>query len=64
MAFNPIRKFCKFLKLGGFFGILILFSILVADVLVERNAKGKLFNSIEDLPHNRVGLFLGTGKIL
>lgn len=51
-------------KLGFLFSLLAISSILVADKLVENTAKTKLFNSTNTISHNKVGLFLGTGKYL
>ncbi len=54
----------KILKIGLVFGILSLIGIFGADRLVETTASDKVFNSTKEIPYNKVGLFLGTGKIL
>jgi len=41
-----------------------LICIFGADKLVDKSADGKIFNTTEDIPYNKVGLLLGTGKIL
>ena len=41
-----------------------MIGIFGADRLVEKSASDKVFNSTNKIPHNKVGLFLGTGKIL
>lgn len=41
-----------------------ILSIWMADSLVVRNAADKIYYTAEDVPPNRVGLFLGTGKYL
>jgi len=52
------------LKIGVLIGILSLIGIFGADRLVEKSTSDKVFNSTKEIPHNKVGLFLGTGKIL
>ncbi|MBK6283650.1 MAG: YdcF family protein [Draconibacterium sp.] len=44
--------------------ILSLIGIIGADRLVEKIASNKVYNSTKEIPHNKVGLFLGTSKIL
>ena len=39
-------------------------SIMAANWWVEEFAKTKLYTSVQDVPYNKVGLFLGTGKYL
>lgn len=52
------------MKIGVLIGILSVIGIFGADRLVEKSASDKVFNSTKEIPHNKVGLFLGTGKIL
>lgn len=52
------------MKIGVLIGILSLIGIFGADRLVEKSASDKVFNSTKEIPHNKVGLFLGTGKVL
>ncbi len=59
-----MRVLYKFFKWMLLTLVLILVSIIGADFLVKRAAKGKLFYSTDDTPFNRVGLLLGTGKFL
>jgi SanA protein len=59
-----MRYVKKILKIGVLIGILSLISIFGADRLVERTASDKVYNSTDEIPYNKVGLFLGTGKIL
>jgi SanA protein len=49
---------------GVFIGFLSLIGILGADRLVRKTAADKVYNSTDEVPHNKVGLFLGTGKVL
>ena len=46
------------LALSGVVAVAIL--VLVCDYLVTSNAKGKLFDDVEDIPYREVGLLLGT----
>jgi SanA protein len=41
-----------------------IFLIMVSDFTVNRAAKDKVYLAAEEVPFNRVGLFLGTGKYL
>ncbi len=59
-----MRYFKTILKIGLLIGIFSLIGILGADRLVEKTASDKVFNSTKEIPFNKVGLFLGTGKIL
>lgn len=34
------------------------------DTMVKRNARNKIFSSVEKIPYNKVGLLLGTSKYL
>lgn len=46
------------------FGIsFILIVILTCNWIVSYNAKSKIFDNIEDIPYNKVGLLLGTSPI-
>ena len=42
--------------------ITAIISIFIANSLVNSNADGKLYCSTSKIPHNKVGLLLGTGK--
>jgi SanA protein len=44
--------------------VIATFIILLPNILIKNKSKGRLFDSIENLPKNRVGLLLGTGKYL
>ncbi len=59
-----MRYVKKILKIGVLIGILSVIGIFGTDRLVEKSASDKVFNSTKEIPHNKVGLFLGTGKIL
>ena len=52
------------IRVGIVFILLVFISIWWSDRLVSNNAKGKLYTSTDDIPHQKVGLLLGTGKYL
>lgn len=54
----------KWGKRIGYSVLIVLIGIIGCNVYVEYNAKGKTFNSTNDVPINKVGLLLGTGKYL
>jgi SanA protein len=58
----------RFIKIFSAIAVLLLIlsaaGIWVAGRLVEKNALGKVYNSTEEIPHNKIGLLLGTGKNL
>lgn len=41
-----------------------LFILILSNYIVKTNAYGKLYVSTEDIPHNKVGLVLGTSPYL
>lgn len=51
-----------------FIGIIILILPLLivcgCYAIVELNARGKVYNNTTDIPHNRVGLVLGTNPVI
>lgn len=57
-----MKTFKKLFKLLFAFSILSLIALYGSDKLVKSNASDKVFESIEDIPHNKVGLLLGTIK--
>ncbi len=58
------RKLLLSLKICIVLAGLGVLSIMVANWWVEEFAKTKLYTSVQDVPYNKVGLFLGTGKYL
>lgn len=44
--------------------VLTAIMIIYPGVLINQKTSNKIFNSINDIPHNNVGLLLGTGKYL
>ncbi|WP_207784627.1 SanA/YdcF family protein [Marinifilum breve] len=52
----------KTFKTLFFIGILFLIGIYGSNKLVEKAAADKIYDSTTKIPHNKVGLFLGTAK--
>jgi len=42
----------------------LMLSILLSNYLIEKNAENKVYSSAIKIPHNKVGLVLGTSKYL
>lgn len=62
---NFIKKSFKKILLLSFFLILgILGSIVVANYLIVSKTKNAIFENVKDVPYNKVGVVLGTIKIL
>ena len=57
--FSLIVKVLRFL-LGTCIALVLV--IVLSDAAVEYNAKDRLFFQLEKVPHNKVGLLLGTSK--
>jgi len=54
----------KILKYFLFFIIALLLFVFLANWSVEKNAEGKVFDSSTKIPKNKVGVVLGTTKLL
>ena len=54
-------KWLKRLVLLGFIGILV---ILLMNFAVQQKSKGKTFDTVAEVPAKKVGLLLGTGKLI
>ncbi len=50
------------LSLGAFLLLVITFTVY-ANIKVEKAAEGKIFTSEDSIPHNKVGLLLGTNPL-
>lgn len=58
-------KRTKIIRLfGSIFPVVLLTGIIVIDAIVENTTRDKIYNTIEQIPHNRVGLLLGTSRFL
>ena len=49
-----------------FIGVILILVIVVVicNSIIENSAKGKLYNNADSIPFNKVGLLLGTSRIL
>ncbi|MGB5172258.1 MAG: ElyC/SanA/YdcF family protein [Eudoraea sp.] len=54
----------KYFTIFAIFFIPILLVIVVANVTIHLSTKGKTYDKIEDIPTNKVGIVLGTAKML
>ncbi len=61
---NQMKFIKKILKIGIIIGIFSLIAIFGADRLVKKSTSDKVFNMTKEIPYHKVGLLLGTGKIL
>ncbi|QQX75510.1 MULTISPECIES: vancomycin high temperature exclusion protein [Aequorivita] len=59
--FNKIAKLYKWALLLSPF---VLFAIICLDTYVLLETENQTFQSTEEIPHNRVGLLLGTSKFI
>lgn len=53
----------KQLKILLLLALFILFGLLLTNKMISYQAEGFVFDSVEDIPKNKVGLLLGAGKI-
>ncbi len=51
-------------KLTIYFFIFSALAVIISNFIVNNNAKEKVFDSPSTIPKNKVGLLLGTSKIL
>jgi len=56
--------FLKFLKYGFLALFVTLLSIFLIDLWVKKSTRTQIFTSVEETPKNKVGLLLGTRKML
>lgn len=59
-----MRWIKRLFKIGILGSILVVLAIIVINRYVSNTVQDKIFTQIDQLPHNRVGLLLGTGKYL
>ncbi|MDR2224264.1 MAG: YdcF family protein [Flavobacteriaceae bacterium] len=52
------------LKYGAILLVTLIVTILLCDWYVSATTKDKLYNTVENIPHNKVGVVLGTAKEL
>jgi SanA protein len=54
----------RLVRIGLFSFTLILLTIFAISYYVSYDAKNDIYSELKDIPYNKVGLFLGTGKYL
>jgi SanA protein len=54
----------KFLIISSLAALLAVVCIVISDILVKASIRKKVFNSVQNIPKNKVGLLLGTAKFL
>ncbi|WP_298761871.1 ElyC/SanA/YdcF family protein [uncultured Psychroserpens sp.] len=54
----------KKLRLLVLLAVFILFALIITNYMVSYQAKDYVYNSVTDIPKNKVGLLLGTSKFL
>jgi len=54
----------KKLRLLLLIAVFLLLGLIITNYTMIYQAKGKVYNSISEVPKNKVGLLLGTGKFL
>ncbi|WP_282037368.1 SanA/YdcF family protein [Saccharicrinis aurantiacus] len=59
-----MKRIKNIFSIGLFIAVISLVAIFAADKLVENVASSRVYNSTKEIPYNKVGLFLGTGKVL
>lgn len=53
----------KKLTITGIVCLVCIIVVLICDICVVNNAKGRIYNDVESLPHQKVGLILGTSPV-
>lgn len=61
---KQVKLIKKIIVISGLIILTALISIIGSDMLVRSTASNKLYKSVSEIPHNKVGLLLGTGKFL
>ncbi|WP_321296739.1 ElyC/SanA/YdcF family protein [Marinifilum fragile] len=59
-----MKNIKKTFKITFLISILILIGIYGSNKLVEKTAENKIYDCTTKIPHNKVGLFLGTAKYI
>jgi SanA protein len=59
-----MKKFKKLIKVFLFVVILLIIGFIIPGAIVSKSCKGKVFDSVQLIRHNKVGLLLGTSKYL
>lgn len=59
-----MKRFRRLIIVGITFCFLCLLSVIIANQWVSASTKQQLYNDVNSIPHNKVGLVLGTSKHL
>lgn len=51
------------MTITGIICLMCIIVVLICDMYVANNAKGRIYNDVESLPHRKVGLILGTSPV-
>lgn len=62
--FSKLKPSRKYLKWIFFLGVFVFLCVYFSNRSIENNAKGKTFSDAKQIPHNSVGVLLGTSKYL
>ncbi len=54
----------KIFKFTLYITIISFVIMLISNAIVEKTTKNKIYDDCKNIPHNKVGLFLGTSKYL
>jgi SanA protein len=58
------QKLFKLIKIGAALTLISILFIFIANMIIELGTRGKTFASTSAIPKNKVGLVLGTAKLL
>jgi len=59
-----MKQLKKIVKIGLLLGCILVLVVFLSNYTIEKNATNKLFESVQSVPKNKVGLVLGTAKRL
>lgn len=59
-----MKRLKKLFKIGFVLGVILGGMVLFSNYLIESNTKNKTFTDVAQIPKNKVGLVLGTAKML
>lgn len=58
------KKVRRIIKIGSVLTLITFFLVFLSDNVVRKNTQPHVYNKVDDIPNNKVGLLLGTGKFL
>jgi SanA protein len=59
-----MKKIKKILLYSTLFALVLIGVMWSCNFMINKNAKGKVYTSVNQVPYNKVGLVLGTSKML